>query len=85
VKKERKAHEIESEIGLKGLQVKTIEAARRVAAALEELEGVAGIRTVKIVVSDFFVCPDITEAQWAAFDETRMQRLLRRLWDKERP
>jgi len=46
-------------IHLKRIQIKSFEAAKRLAAAVEEIEAVCGIRVCKIKISDPFICPDL--------------------------
>lgn len=46
-------------IHFKRIQIKSFEAAKRLSAAVEEIESVCGIRVCKIKISDPFICPDL--------------------------
>lgn len=62
-----------STIGLYGCQIKSLEIAREVAAALDVIEKQAGIHSVTIEMDECFVCPDIN---LDALDKTPMERVL---------
>ncbi len=64
------------EIRLTGLQIKSAEKARKLAAAIDVIEVEMGIRCVWITFVDCFFCPDI---DWSKIDKTPMQRVLGRI------
>lgn len=61
------------EIKLSNLQIKSLEKAKKVAAALTIIEEEAGIHEVRITIDDCFICPwiDLNE-----LNATPMERLL---------
>lgn len=63
-----------SHIRLSGMQIKSLEKAQKLAAALDTIEIECGIRSVKITVEDCFLCTDIDMNQ---LNRTPMERLLR--------
>jgi hypothetical protein len=63
-------------ITLDGIQVKSLEKAQRLAAALAVIEEECGIHEVWITVQGAFICPWIDLTQ---LDKTHMERLLRDL------
>lgn len=65
------------EIKLSGLQVKSIEKARRLAYALCIIEEECGIRSVKLTFKNMFICPWIN---FEELDKTDMERLMRDLF-----
>ena len=65
-----------SKILLKGLQIKNLEKAKKLAAALNTIEEECGIRNVKIVLKDIFVCEWIDKEKLC---ETEMECLIRDL------
>ena len=68
-----------SEIVLRGLQVKSLNKAKKLAAALEIIEEECGIKNVKITIEDVFFCGWIDKEK---LNETEMEKLLRELIDK---
>ena len=65
---------MKSEIILKGLQVKSLEKAKKLAYALNIIEEECGIKNVKIILKDLFFC------EWIDIDllnDTEMECLLR--------
>ena len=65
---------MKSEIILKGIQIKSLKKARKLAKALEVIEEECGIHHVKIVIKDCFVCGWIDLEK---LNKTPMERLLR--------
>jgi hypothetical protein len=65
------------EIRLTGCQIKSLEKARVIAAALHTLEVEAGIRVCRINLIDCFICPDIDDAALDTLNQTPMERTLR--------
>lgn len=63
-----------SQIILKGLQIKSLEKAKRLCAALNIIEEECGIRKVEIILKDVFVCGWINEND---LGETEMECLVR--------
>lgn len=61
---------------LEGIQIKSLEKAQRLAAALSVIEEECGIHEVKITITGPFICPWIDLTQ---LDRTHMERLLRDL------
>jgi hypothetical protein len=74
-----------SEIILRGIQVKSLEKAKKLACALDVIEKECGIHHVKITVEKSFICPDIDLRD---LNETKMEELLadifRQILDTER-
>ena len=68
-----------SEIILRGLQVKSLSKAKKLAAALDIIEEECGIKNVKITVEDVFFCGWIDKAK---LNETEMEKLLCELIEK---
>ena len=68
-----------SEIVLRGLQVKSLSKAKKLAAALDIIEEECGIKNVKITVEDVFFCGWIDKKK---LDETEMEKLLCDLIEK---
>jgi hypothetical protein len=64
---------VKSRIRLTGCQIKSLEIAKEVAAALDTLEKLTGIHSVYIELKDCFVCPDI---EIDKLNETPMERVL---------
>jgi hypothetical protein len=62
------------EIRLVGLQIKSIEKARKLARAVDIIEKELGIYEVLLTLEDCFICPEI---DWRRFDRTPMQRHIR--------
>ncbi len=65
-----------SKIILKGLQVKNLEKAKKLAYALNIIEEECGIKNVEIVIKDLFLCDWIDKEKLC---ETEMECLLRDL------
>jgi hypothetical protein len=65
------------EIRLTGCQIKSLEKARIIAAALHTLEVEAGIKVCQIKLVDCFICPDIDDAALDTLNQTPMERVLR--------
>lgn len=63
---------MESRVQLINCQIKSLEIAKQVAAAVDTIEKVAGIRSVYIEMDGTFVCPDIDFDQ---LNETPMEKL----------
>ena len=61
------------EIMLSGIQIKSVEKFKRLAAAVNVIEEECGIHEVTITIKDIFFCPwiDVDQCQ-----ETHMERLL---------
>jgi len=72
---------MKSKITIKGMQVKSLEKARRLAYALNIIEEECGIESVLIVFKDMFVCPWI---DFKELDKTEMEVLVRKLLTKEK-
>lgn len=68
-----------SEIILKGIQVKSLKKAKRLAYALDIIEQECGIKNVKITIKDVFFCHWINKKK---LNKTHMERLLRDLFIK---
>jgi hypothetical protein len=64
---------MKSEIILKGLQVKSLRKAKKLAAALAIIEEECGIKNVKITVEDVFFCGWIDKKK---LNKTEMEKLL---------
>lgn len=64
------------EIRLTGLQIKSAEKARKLAAAIDVIETERGIRCVWLTLDNCFICPEI---DWSKINRTPMQRMLGRL------
>jgi hypothetical protein len=67
------------EIRLTGCQIKSIEKARIVAAALHTLEVETGIKVCRIRLVDCFICPDIDNMALDTLNQTPMERTLQGL------
>jgi len=67
---------MKSQIILKGLQIKSLDKARKLAYALNIIEEECGIKEVKITFIDTFFCPWINESSLC---ETEMECLIRDL------
>lgn len=65
------------EIRLTGCQVKSIEKARTLAAALHVIETECGIKETRIMLVDCFICPDIEESELDTLNKTAMERAVR--------
>lgn len=65
-----------SKIVLKGLQIKSLEKARKLAEAINTIEEECGIRNVEIVFKDIFICEWIDKEKLC---ETEMECLIRDL------
>lgn len=65
------------EIRLTGCQIKSLEKARVIAAALHTLEVEAGIKVCRITLTNCFICPDIDEVALDSLNQTPMERVLR--------
>lgn len=61
------------ELKFSGIQIKSLEAFQRFAAAVNEIEEQCGIHEVEITLEDIFFCPWIDVEQCR---ETHMERLL---------
>ena len=64
---------------LENLQVKSLEKAKKLAAALEVIEEECGIHNVEITIKGFFICPWI---ELHKLDATDMEKLLAGLFIK---
>ncbi|MEK6281847.1 MAG: hypothetical protein AABN95_15955 [Acidobacteriota bacterium] len=64
------------EIRLTGCQIKSLEKARVVAAALHTLEVETGIKVCRVNLVNCFICPDIDEAALDTLNQTPMERVL---------
>lgn len=64
------------EIKIKNLQIKSLEKAQKLAAALQVIEEECGIHEVKITMSNIFVCPWINLSE---LQNTEMEKLLSEL------
>lgn len=62
-----------SEIILKGMQVKNIEKAKKLAYALSIIEEECGIKYVRITIEDMFFCEWIDKTK---LNDTEMEKLL---------
>lgn len=49
----------ESSIKLTGCQIKSLDIARELSTSLSIIEATCGIRVVRIILEDSFICPDI--------------------------
>ena len=67
------------EITLEGLQIKSLEKAKRLSYALSIIEEECGIKQVKITLKNMFICPWIDVEK---LNETYMDRLVRDLIKK---
>jgi len=70
-----------SHILLRGLQVKSLAKAKKLAAALNVIEVECGIRSVRITVEDVFMCPWIDLKK---LNRTPMEKLLAGVLQKVR-
>lgn len=73
--------EPESRIQLIRCQIKSLEAAKAVAAAVDVIEKVAGIRSVYIEMDETFICPDIDLDE---LNETPMEKVLSQVMRQQR-
>lgn len=69
----------QGKIKLKNLQVKSLEKAKKLAAALEVIEEECGIHEVEISIEGFFLCPWI---ELGKLDGSGMEKLLAELFVK---
>lgn len=60
-----------------GIQIKSLEAFRTFANAVDLIEGTVGIHSTRISLEEIFVCPDIVFDEIA--DQTPMEKLLIKL------
>ncbi len=67
---------MKSQVKLEGMQVKSLDKARKLAKALDIIEVECGIKSVRITVEDMFVCPGI---DFSRFGKTPMEKLLKEL------
>lgn len=67
---------MKSKIILKGLQIKSLEKAKKLAYALNIIEEECGIRDTKIILKDVFICAWIENEK---LNETEMECLIRDL------
>ena len=65
---------MQSKIILKGLQIKSLEKAKKLAYALNIIEEECGVKNVEIVLKDMFFCEWIDTKQ---LNETQMECLIR--------
>ena len=67
---------MKSKIILKGLQIKSLDKAKKLAYALNIIEEECGIRDVEIILKDMFFCEWIDIEK---LNETKMEQLIRDL------
>ena len=67
------------EIILKGLQVKSLTAAKQLAKAMAIIEEQCGIRSVKLTLDDCFIC---SWMEINKLDKTPMEKLLQKILKK---
>lgn len=71
---------MKSKIILKGIQIKSLEKAKKLAEAINTIEEECGIHSVEIVFKDTFVCPWI---DFNEMDKTEMEILVRDILTKK--
>lgn len=71
--------EVQTSITFNGIQIKSEECFHRFANAVQEIEEIAGIHNVEIVLKDIFFCPWIDVERCRG---THMERLLIGMVDK---
>ena len=75
-----KGGEMKSKIILKGLQIKSLNKAQKLAKSINTIEEECGICNVEIILKDCFVCPWVDVYK---LDQTPMEELLRDILIKE--
>ena len=67
---------------LRGGQIKSIDAARRIAQGIDIIERAWGIEETRVTLKDVFVCPDIDSFALDELNRTPTERLLREIIEK---